>query len=99
MTIAFSFKNWYHSFKIHRRHTMRLNKIQDCLKQKSMPYEYWEEDDCGSIRFVHRGLTYHIWEYPAPERGAESNVRSAGRGEDFEGDYEEAITAILTQEF
>lgn len=77
---------------------MRLEIIQNCLKSKNMPYEYWEDNDSGSIAFTHRGLSYHIWEYPAPERGAESNVRSAGRGEDFEGDYEAQIVDIL-QEF
>lgn len=74
---------------------MRLVKIQDFLKSRNMPYTYWEEGDCGSISFLHRGLSYHVWEYPAPERGAESNVRTAGRGEDFEGDYEEQILKIL----
>ena len=74
---------------------MRLNKIQDFMNRANMPFQYSEEDDCGSINFIHRGLSYHIWEYPAPERGAESNIRTAGRGEDFEGDYEEALLDIL----
>ncbi len=65
------------------------------MKQKNMPYQYFEEEDCGSINFVHRGLSYHIWEFADPERGAESNVRSCGRSEDFEGDYEQAILDIL----
>lgn len=74
---------------------MRLNRIQDFLRQRNMPYQYWEEDDCGSIAFIHKGLSYHVWEYPAPERGADSNVRTAGRSEDFDGDYEEQILAIM----
>lgn len=74
---------------------MRLEKIQKYMKDRGINYTYWEEDNCGSIAFLHRGLSYHIWEYPAPERGAESNVRSAGRGEDFDGDYEEQILEIL----
>ena len=74
---------------------MRLKKIQDYMRRQSMAFEYWQEDDCGSIQFLHRGLSYYIWEYPAPERGAQSNVRTAGRGEDFEGDYEEQILQIL----
>ena len=74
---------------------MRLEKIQAYLKQMGIACRYIEENDCGSIDFIHRGLSYYIWEYPAPERGAESNIRTAGRGEDFEGDYEEAILAIL----
>ncbi len=74
---------------------MRLQKIQEFMKQKNMPYQYFEEEDCGSINFVHRGLSYHIWEFADPQRGAESNVRSCGRSEDFEGDYEQAILDIL----
>lgn len=74
---------------------MRLNRIQDHLKARNMPYQYWEDNDCGSIRFLHKGLSYHIWEYPAPERGADSNVRTAGRSEEFDGDYEEEILQIL----
>ena len=74
---------------------MRLEKIQAFLHSRNMPYTYTQEDDCGSIDFIHRGLCYHIWEYPAPEWGAESNVRTAGRGEDFDGDYEQTILDIL----
>ena len=74
---------------------MRLEKIRAFLRQRNMSFTYHEEDDCGSIDFIHRGLSYYIWEYPAPERGAQSNIRTAGRGEDFEGDYEEALLQIL----
>ena len=77
------------------RSIMRLENIQLQLNKMGITFKYVEEDDCGSINFIHRGLSYYIWEYPAPERGAESNVRTAGRGEDFEGDYEEAILSIL----
>ena len=58
---------------------MRLNRIQEHLTAHNVPFQYYEEDDCGSITFVHKGLSYHIWEYPAPERGAQSNIRSAGK--------------------
>ena len=74
---------------------MRLQNIQDYLNQRQIAFTYVEENDCGSIEFLHRGLHYYIWEYPEPERGAQSNVRTAGRGEDFEGDYQEEILAIL----
>ena len=74
---------------------MRLNRVREHLTSHGVPFQYYEEDDCGSITFVHRGLSYHIWEYLAPERGAQSNVRSAGKSEDFDGDYEEQILAIL----
>ena len=76
---------------------MRLERIQDHLKNKGIAFDYYEEGNCGTIEFLHRGLAYHIWEYPAPERGAESNVRTAGRSEDFEGDYEAQIIEILRE--
>lgn len=74
---------------------MRLSRIQEYMTRRGMQYSYREEDDCGTIEFDHRGLHYHIWEYPAPERGAESNVLSAGRSIEYEGDYEDAILEIL----
>ena len=74
---------------------MRLEKIQDYMKKNSMPFEYFEEDGCGSINFVHKGLSYQIWEYNENGRGAESNVRTCGRSEDFEGDYQEKILEIM----
>ena len=74
---------------------MRLNRIQAHLKRHAVPFLYWEEDDCGSITFVHKGLSYHIWEYPAPERGAQANVRSAGKSEDYDGNYEDRILEVL----
>lgn len=74
---------------------MRLQKLQDYLTVRGFPFAYREEEDCGSIDFDHRGLHYHIWEFPAPERGAESNVRSAGRSEEYEGDYEAQLLEIL----
>lgn len=73
----------------------RLEQIQTFLQRQDWPFRYDEENDCGSIEFVHRGLAYHIWEYPEPERGAASNVASAGRMVDYEGDYEAQILTIL----
>ena len=74
---------------------MRLTRIQQYMKSHSMPYDYTEENDCGSINFIHRGLSYHIWEYPEPERGADSNILSCGRSVDYDGDYEQAIIDIF----
>lgn len=74
---------------------MRLNKIAAFLREKAIFFRYREEDDCGSIEFDHRGLHYHVWEYPAPERGAQSNVRIAGRSEDYDDHYEETIIEII----
>lgn len=74
---------------------MRLAKIQQFLKGHGIAYQYWEEDDCGSIDFFHSGLSYHVWEFPEPDRGADSNVRNAGRSEEFNENYEEEILKIL----
>ena len=74
---------------------MRLEKIQAFMKGKNRPYQYFEEAGCGSIDFIHRGLSYHIWEYPPEENGADSNVRSVGRMDSYSGDYEEQILAIM----
>lgn len=74
---------------------MRLEKIQAYLKAKGMAYDYYEDMGCGSIEFLHRGLSYHIWEYPEGEQGADSNVRSVGRMDAYTGDYEEQILEVL----
>ncbi len=76
---------------------MRFKKIQEALTGMEIDFDYQEEDDCGAIDFWHRGLFYHIWEYPEPERGAQSNVKTAGKMEDYEDDYEELILKILRQ--
>jgi len=74
---------------------MRLERIQEYLKSRSIDYRYSENDGCGGIEFIQRGLTYHIWEYPPEEPGCASNVRSWGRMEDYEGDYEQAILDVM----
>jgi hypothetical protein len=73
---------------------MRLEKLQNYLKERSMKYEYYEDMGCGSIEFIHRGLAYHIWEYPDGE-GADSNVKTVGRMDAYTEDYEEQILAVL----
>lgn len=74
---------------------MFLTKIRAWLTEKGISHRYIEEDGCGSIDFLHRGLSYHIWEFPPEEQGAESNVRTAGKMEVFSGDYEAQILDIL----
>lgn len=74
---------------------MRLEKICKYMTDHGYTFRYAEENDCGTIEFEHRGLHYHIWEYPEPERGAESNVVSAGRSVEYEGDYEETILNVI----
>lgn len=74
---------------------MRLGKIQQFMNEKQIPFTYTEEGGLGSIDFEYRGLSYHIWEFEDGGCGAESNVRNAGRTEDFSGDYESAIMEIM----
>lgn len=74
---------------------MGFEALQSFLKRRGIPYTYQEDFGCGAIDFLYRGLSYHIWEYPAPSRGAQSNVRNPGRMEEFEGDYQGQILAIM----
>jgi hypothetical protein len=70
---------------------MRLERVQEALKQKKISYQYTEEDGCGSLDSLFRGLSFHVWEYEDGVRGAETNVFEAGRSRDIEGDYEAII--------
>lgn len=74
---------------------MGLNKIREYLHLRNISHNYLLEDKCGSIDFIHKGLSYHIWEFPPEEQAAESNVKSAGRMEVYSGDYEDQILAVL----
>ena len=58
---------------------MKLQMVQNALKQKNIKYEYTEEDDCGSLDFMFRGLRFHVWEYHDEVWGAETNIYEAGR--------------------
>lgn len=71
---------------------MRLEKIQKYLTEKGLTFRYCEQDELGSLDFEHRGVGYHIWEFSEDgQQGAESNVRSGGRMEDYLGDYEQDL--------
>ena len=74
---------------------MRLQRIQQALKQKQIEFEYTEEDGCGSLDFMFRGLRFHVWEYHDQVWGAETNIYEAGRSRDIEGDYEAEISAEI----
>lgn len=74
---------------------MRLMRLQEYLRANGYSFSYWETDGCGTIEFDHRGLHYHIWEYPEPEGGAEANLESAGRSVEYGGDYEGTLLSIL----
>ena len=71
---------------------MRLEQVQEALKTKNINYQYTEEDGCGSLDFMFRGLSFHVWEYEDGVRGAETNVFSAGRSREVEGDFEKTIS-------
>ena len=71
---------------------MRLEQVQEALKTKNINYQYTEQDGCGSLDFMFRGLSFHVWEYEDGVRGAETNVFSAGRSREVEGDYEKTIS-------
>jgi hypothetical protein len=71
--------------------TARLETVKEALRDKKISYEYTEEDGCGSLDFLFRGLKYHVWEYHDEIWGAETNIFHAGRSEDIEEDYEEVI--------
>lgn len=70
---------------------MRLEIVQKALKKKNISYQYTEEDGCGSLDFMFRGLSFHVWEYYDSIWGAETNIYEAGRSQDIEGDYEQEI--------
>lgn len=74
---------------------MRLNRIQEYLKSRGLPFQYTEEDGCGSLDFDYRGIGYHVWEFLDGTYGAESNVRNGGKQEEFTGDYETEIISVM----
>ena len=69
---------------------MRLQKVRSALDQKKIAYTYTEEDG-GSLDFLFRGLSFHVWEYCDEVWGAETNIFNAGKSQDIEDDYEEII--------
>ena len=70
----------------------RLQRVRAYLEGKGWEYEYHEEDGCGSLDFMFRGLRFHVWEYEDGTWGAETNVFEAGRSQEVEGDYERIIS-------
>ena len=78
---------------------MQLEKVQEKLREKGIQFTYTEEDGCGSIDFIHKGLSYHIWEFADGEKpcGVETNLRSTGRTEEIEGEYEETLLQLLEE--
>ena len=75
----------------------RLRRICAYLDDQGCEYRYIEEAGCGSIDFDYRGVPYHIWEFDEGERGVEANLRHGGRQEEFFGDYETALLALMEE--
>ena len=77
--------------------TSHFARVLAFLEEKGWKYSHCCEDDCGSIDFEHRGLSYHIWEFAdeAEPCGVETNIRNAGRTEEIEGDYENILLEAL----
>lgn len=74
---------------------MRLERVQQALKEKNISYQYTEEEGCGSIDFLFRGIPYHVWEFQDGEWGAETNVENSGKSQDMTGNYEEKIAEVI----
>lgn len=71
---------------------MRLENVKKALEQKKISFEYCEEDECGSIDFIFRGLKFHVWEFQENGTfGVETNIFNVGKARDIEGDYENVL--------
>ena len=74
---------------------MKLQMVQNALKQKNIKYEYTEEDDCGSLDFMFRGLRFHVWEYHDEVWEQRQISMKQAEARDIEGDYEKEIAAEI----
>ena len=74
---------------------MRLQRVREALDKKRITYKYSEEDGCGSLDFLFRGLSFHVWEFCDNGWGAETNIFNVGRSQDLEGEYEAVIAAEI----
>ena len=75
----------------------RLLRIRAFMDERSWQYTYKEDEGCGVLEFLYRDRAYHIWEFQDDDGsfGAESNVRTCGRMEDYTGKYEEEILRVI----
>lgn len=76
---------------------MRLQKTREYVEQRGWKFTFSEISGLGNLTFEYKGLRYYVWEFLDGEYGAESNVRTTGKLEDFTSDYEEDILTILRQ--
>ena len=74
---------------------MRLQTVREALEKKNITYKYSDEDGCGSLDFLFRGLSFHVWEFFEDGWGAETNIFNVGKSCDLEGDYEAEIAGEI----
>ncbi len=76
---------------------MRFDEILEELKKRKIKYTFTEEDDCISLDFIWRGLSYHIWEFLDDDgtRGCDTNVFTTGRTVELLDNYIETILEEL----
>jgi len=75
----------------------RLARIRQFMDERQWKYTFKTDEGCGVLEFLYRDRAYHIWEFEDDDGsfGAESNVRTCGRMEDYTGDYEEEILHVI----
>lgn len=73
----------------------RLEQVLALIKERGWTFKDCLEDECESIDFEYRGVSYHIWEFHDGEWGVETNVRHGGAMEEITGDYEAELLEII----
>lgn len=73
----------------------RLERVLALIKERGWTFKDCLEDECESIDFEYRGVSYHIWEFHDGEWGVDTNVRHGGGMEEITGDYEAEILEII----
>ncbi len=73
----------------------RLERVLAMMEERGWTFRRCMEDDCESIDFEYRGVSYHIWEFHDEEWGVETNVRHGGGMEEITGDYEAELLEIM----
>lgn len=74
---------------------MALDQIKQFIESKGWPYRYTDVAELGNIDFEYLGVNYHVWEFRDDQYGVESNVKSIGKLEEFLGDYQNDLIAIM----
>ncbi|MBU4438836.1 MAG: kinase [Acetobacterium sp.] len=74
---------------------MALDQIKQFIESKGWPYHFTDVEELESIDFEYLGVNYHVWEFRDDQCGVESNVKSIGKLEEFLGDYQNDLIAIM----